>query len=86
MRREPLIDEARDALVRVHPVAVPASEHRELQVRERLRVLDVLEPAHEVRGVVRGEALERRGDDDHGPALGQVRGDRVERADRCAEP
>ena len=83
--RECVVHESRNALVRVHPVAVPAAKHRELHVRERPRVLHALEPAHEVPCVVRRETLEGRGDDDDGAALGQVRGHGVERVDRRTE-
>ena len=54
-RREQLVDDARHALERAHPVAVPAPEHREARARE-LVPLQALQPLEEVRGVVRGLA------------------------------
>ena len=58
-RREQLVDDARHALERAHPVAVPAPEHREARARE-LVALQALQPLEEVRGVVRGLACAPR--------------------------
>ena len=81
---EELVDERRDSLVRVHPVAIPTSKHSILDAGKRV-VFRVLHARDEVRGVVCGLPFEGGCYDQDGPVLRQVSRSGVESTERCAE-
>ena len=66
MVSEESVDESRDALVRLHPVAVSAAEHAELGAIESVWRSDVLEPLDKVLCVVRGLAFVGSRHNEHG--------------------
>lgn len=82
---ENAVDERGNALVRLHPVVVPAAEHAERDARERVRALDVLEPLDEVPGVVCGLPFEGSGEDEHGAVGGEESGSCIEGLERRRE-
>ena len=82
---ENAIDERRNALVRLHPVVVPAAEHAERDARERVCALDVLEPLDEVPGVVCWLPFEGSVEDERGPVSGEVSGSCIEGLERRGE-
>lgn len=47
-----LVDKFRDTLIRLDPIAVPTTEHRIFDIRERRFALQIAQPFEEIRGVI----------------------------------
>ena len=79
MRRQLLVDQARDRLIGRGPVAVAAAEHRVTHFGEGILRQIAAEPFDELRGVVGRRAIVGRAEDQHAALLRQLADEIVER-------